>query len=133
MDPRLANLISSYQTAVAECVVALADAGATLPTRDYDWPPDGFPTTGKLPDGRDYFCHGIGCAVRSEKGRTVDFDFGENGQIDGFDLSGLLTYVGATPQHFGFETREEIAANFEAANSELAFSGSILYYLLPQK
>jgi hypothetical protein len=131
MDSRLANLIASYQAAVAECVQALVDAGATLPTRDYEWPPGGFPAIGKLPDGRDYFCHGVGCAVRSRRGRTVDFDFGENGEIDGFDKTRLLTFVGATPQKYGFETRDEISDSFDAAKSEFAFSGYILYHLHP--
>jgi len=129
MDPRLAKLISSYQEAVAECVHFLVDAGATLPAKDYEWPPEEFPPTGTLSDGREYFCHGVGCAVRSQKGHSVDFDFGENGEIDGFDQSRLLAFIGSTPQKFGFESRDEIIRSFEAAKPEFAFSGFILYHL----
>lgn len=129
MDSRLVILITSYQEAVAECVQALVDSGATLPTRDYEWPPEGLAAGGKLLDGRDYFCHGFGGAVRLRNGRIVDFDFGENGEIDGFDKSRLLKFVGTTSQEFGFESCDEIDVSFEAAKSEFTFSGYILYYL----
>jgi len=32
-----------------------------------------------------YFFHGIGCAVHISKKDIVDFDYGSNGRIDGFD------------------------------------------------
>ncbi len=129
MDQRLRKLIDSYIHAVAECVDQLSVAGAVLPLKDYEWPPEHFEPSGTLPDGRSYWCHGVGCAVKSTKGRTVDFDFGENGEINGFSISRLLTYVGDRPEKFGFGSREEISVIFNDAIAEFRFSGYILYYL----
>ncbi len=129
MDPRLLKLIASYTDAVAECVAQLATAGAKLPSKDYEWPPEGFDPSGTLPDGRTYWCHGVGCAVKSKKGRTVDFDFGENGETNGFSISRLLTFVGDRPEKFGFASRDQVSAIFNDAIDEFRFSGYILYYL----
>lgn len=43
--------------------------------------------------GGEYFIHGFGCALRLPD-RSVDFDFGDDGQIDGFDWSRLLSFAG---------------------------------------
>lgn len=129
MDQRLRHLIDSYIAAVAECVEQLVVASAKLPAKDYEWPPENFAPSGRLPDGRTYWCHGVGCAVKSTEGQTVDFDFGENGEISGFSISRLLTFVGDKPKKFGFITHEEISATFNNAISGFRFSGNILYYL----
>ena len=128
MDPRLHKLIDTYVAAVAECVQQLVAAGAKLPAKNYEWPPEGFERSGILPDGRHYMCHGIGCVVRSTKGRAVDFDFGENGEVNGFSISRLLLFVGDRPDKFDFSSREEISESFQEAISEFQFSGYIHYY-----
>ena len=129
MDPRLANLIDEYIHAVSVCVDLLVDAGATRPAKDYEWPPEDFPYSGTLSDGRTYWCHGVGCAVKSTKGRTVDFDFGENGETNGFSVSRLKTFLGSNPQKFRFTSHDEMLDCFDAAKPEFVFSGYILYYL----
>jgi hypothetical protein len=129
MDLRLRKLLDSYIDAVAECVDQLVIAGAKLPSKDYEWPPDGFKPSGKLPDGRTYRCHGVGCEIKSTKGRLVDFDFGENGEIGGFSLSPLLKFVGDKPKKYGFASRDEISVAFNDAITEFHFSGYTLYYL----
>ena len=129
MDPRLKKLIDAYLVAVADCVQQLCAAGAKLPARDYEWPANDFEPSGTLPDGRTYRCHGVGCAIKATKGRTVDFDFGENGEFNGFSISRLLTFVGSTPGKFDFASREEISESFHEAISSFRFSEYILYYL----
>ena len=129
MDSRLANLIDEYIRAVSNCLELLADAGATMPNRDYEWPPESFPPSGTLSDGREYWCHGVGCAVKSSKGRTVDFDFGENGETNGFSKSRLRTFLGSNPLKFGFNSHDEMSQCFDDATPEFVFSGIILYYL----
>lgn len=129
MDPRLRKLIDSYIDAVAGCVAQLVIAGARLPSKDYEWPPGDFEPSGTLPDGRTYRCHGVGCEIKSTKGLTVDFDFGENGEIDGFSISRLLIFVGDKPNQYGFASRDEVSVAFNDAISEFHFSGHILYCL----
>ena len=129
MDPRLANLIDEYIRAVADCVNLLAIAGAEMPDKDYEWPPEDFPYSGTLQDGREYWCHGVGCLVKSTKGRSVDFDFGENGETNGFSESRLKAFLGSNPTKFGFDSHAEMSKSFENAKPELVFSGIILYFL----
>ena len=129
MDHRLANLIDEYIREVAFCVDLLIEVGASRPTRDFEWPPANFPPSGTLSDGRKYWCHGVGCAVRSQLGRTVDFDFGNNGETNGFSLSRLKTFLGSNPRKFQFSSHQELADCFEAALPEFVFSGYILYFL----
>lgn len=87
-----------------------------------------FPPSGKLADGRDYQVHGVGCCVRS-KGRTIDFDFGANGEIDGFCVYRLSTFLGANPRKFGFTSHAEMQEHFRAAIPGFRSSGDRLYYL----
>lgn len=96
---------------------------------DHERPPEDFEPSGSLRDGRSSQCHGVGCAVRSTKGRTVDFDFGENGEINGFSIPRLLPFVADRPAKFGFASREEVCATFDDAIEEFHFSGCNLYYL----
>lgn len=50
------------------------------------------PFRGQLEGGISYFKHGIGCAVGLATG-TVDFDFGDDGEIDGVDLDRLTGFA----------------------------------------
>ena len=130
MDGRLRQLITAYQRAVAECVGLLVAIGAPRPKSTSDWTTADFPGRGKFPDGREYFVHGIGCAIRSRTA-TVDFDFGDRGEINGFDESRLVSFLGTNPQEHGFATHDEMRQCFRKAkdDGEFAFSGYILYYL----
>jgi hypothetical protein len=133
MDRRLFRLIRDYQSAVRECVEALVEIGAPRPNSTFEWTTSDFPGKGKLKDGRDYMVHGFGCAVRS-KGRSADFDFGEYGEIDGFDESRLRGFLGSNPRKFGFDSLDEMKTCFQTAKEagEFVFSGYILYYLKAQ-
>ena len=76
------------------------------------------------------FKHGYGCAVQLPGG-SVDFDFGEHGQTDGFDTWCLSSFADERLTEYGFASEVELTRTFEqaVAAEELQYSGSILYYL----
>ena len=84
MEPRLERLISDYQAAVADEVQRLHDGlPIAPPASKTEWACTDIPQKGVLADGTRYFKHGYGCAVHGPSG-SVDFDFGERGEITGF-------------------------------------------------
>jgi hypothetical protein len=80
--------------------------------------------------GYRFYKHGFGCAVHGPNW-SVDFDFGEQGQIDGVDLHRLRTFAEWNLSKYGFESAEEIGQLFADAvkHDSLRFSGYILYYV----
>lgn len=87
-----------------------------------EWACNGIPQTGLLPGEVKYFKHGYGCAVHL-RGGTVDFDFGEKGETDGFDAWRLCAFAEGTLRQYEFHSEEELVACFKA---EVA-AGSIVY------
>jgi len=88
------------------------------------------PQIGELSGGISYFKHGYGCAVHFSNG-VVDFDFGSNGEFDGFNESRLIGFAGDRLEQYGFSSDESLKNIFDvAANSDdMRNSGYILYYL----
>lgn len=92
------------------------------------------PRTGTFGDDGEFSFHGVGCRI--EKGETsVDFDFGPNGRIDGFDAWRLHVFVedDPSPEESGIDTTER---GLKVALKELLAKGMIsqiegdsLYYL----
>jgi len=78
----------------------------------------------------NYFKHGYGCAVFLPSGK-VDFDFGSEGQINGFDLWRLTNFAGKRLKDYGFPSEASIQAAFQSAveSGEIVASEYILYYL----
>lgn len=130
MDPRLSKLITTYQARVAEAVGVLEKAGYPRPSSDSNWAGAEGPPHGELAPGYTFFKHGFGCAVHGP-GWKVDFDFGEVGQIDGFDPSKLKGFAAGHLDDYGMRSEQEIDDLFARARDagELAFSGSILFYV----
>ena len=93
MDHRLAKLIADYIASVSEAVKLLESAGFERPKSNTEWACNEIPQIGVLPGGIKYFKHGYGCAVHLDSG-GVDFDFGENGEINGFDIWRLSGFAG---------------------------------------
>ncbi|WP_208861844.1 DUF6896 domain-containing protein [Duganella sacchari] len=87
------------------------------------------PGSGVLACGIKYHKHGAGCEVQLDTGK-VDFDFGENGEIDGFDLWRLAHFTRDRLPCFGFDSAEQIEKSFDAAiaSGELEHSRSGLLY-----
>ncbi|WP_437574163.1 DUF6896 domain-containing protein [Sorangium sp. So ce887] len=129
MDPRLAKLIEDYRAKVAEAVALLERAGIPRPSSSLEWSQTDVAGRGEFTGGYRYFKHGFGCAVAGPKW-TVDFDFGDEGQIDGFDAWRLLQFAGKRLGQYGFTSQEQLEHTFEDAKAagDLVYSGYILYY-----
>lgn len=130
MNQKLARLIADYQASVREAVRLMQQSGIPLPATNNDWVGTDIPQRGALANGVPYFKHGYGCAV-SLPGGAVDFDFGENGEIDGFDAWRLAGFAGARLPEYGFESEAALRAclNAEVAAGSLVYSGYILHYI----
>jgi len=130
VDSRLGKLIKEYLAAVQAAVSLIAEAGIALPESDRAWCINGIPGTGLLSGGVSYRKHGYGCEVRLESG-GVDFDFGREGETDGFDVWRLADFAADRLGSFGFTSRDELEAVFADAVSagEISASGYILHYL----
>lgn len=130
MNTGLARLIADYKTTVFEAVTLLKKSGIPLPSTNTEWTGFDIPARGTLEGGVPYFKHGYGCAVRLPSG-SVDFDFGANGEIDGFDSWRLLSFAGEKLSEYGFADDAAMQACFksEFAAGSLIFSGYILYYV----
>ena len=131
MDPRLAGLIRDFQRRVGEAVEKLRAAGVPRPDSNTDWARSSIPYRGTIASGEQYRKHGYGCAFRFADGAVVDFDFGDEGQIDGVDAHRLWEFAEHQPARYGFLSRDELLATFdrEVSSGTLRFSGYILYYV----
>lgn len=130
LDPRLQRLIADYKATVARAVAALEASGIPRPASDVEWAGYDGPVPGKLHDGSDYFIHGFGCAVRFADG-SVDFDFGDEGQIDGFNWSRLLGFAGSRlATNYCIRDENELRRLIDDGHDsgDLVFSGYILSY-----
>jgi hypothetical protein len=130
MNSNLARLISDYQGAVREAVAVMRDSGIELPATSMDWAANGIPQRGTFKGGIPYFKHGYGCSVRLPSG-AVDFDFGEQGEIDGFDAWRLASFAGPRLSEYGFASEAALNDFFKAelAAGSLVYSGYILHYI----
>lgn len=130
MNHQLAILISDYQESVAAAVDLMQRSGIPRPLTNTDWVFNDIPQRGELEGGVRYFKHGYGCAVSLPNG-TVDFDFGAQGEIGGFDAWRLAGFAGDKLSEYGFADEYAIAACIEAgvAAGSLMYSGYILYYV----
>ncbi|EPL6275335.1 DUF6896 domain-containing protein [Proteus mirabilis] len=130
MDARLYGLINEYVNRVSEAVELMKFSGIALPKSNNEWAANGIPQKGQLNGGVKYFKHGYGCAVHLNSG-AVDFDFGENGEFNGFDYWRLKGFSDNNLNQYGFNSPDELKECFEAeiSNGNLLFSGYILYYL----
>ena len=93
------------------------------------------PRSGTLSDTINYQFHGIGCLFEFED-YDVDFDFGENWRIDGFDLWRLSLYVEERPsKYLKYNDKSKLKQDFEQAIEQgvIYKSKSVhdnLYYLV---
>lgn len=130
MDTRLHKLIVEYLVAVARAVDLLKEGGIAMPETNLAWACNAIPHKGILPGGVPYFKHGYGCGVEFETG-LVDFDFGQNGEIDGFDFWRLACFAGDRLNQYAFTSKEDFRTCFESAVDSGAFVSSnyLLHYL----
>ncbi|UGQ47309.1 DUF6896 domain-containing protein [Massilia endophytica] len=130
MDERLRYLIDEYQSAVKFATSLMYRSGINMPQSDYAWAHMDIAPSGTLDVGVQYHKHGAGCMVELQSG-TVDFDFGANGEIDGFDLWKLTQFVAHSDIDYGFESETEIEHAYNAAlqSGEMLGSHRSLHYL----
>lgn len=126
----LTRLISDYQNSVHAAVVLMQRSGIPMPFSSADWIETDIPQYGELEGGIRYFKHGFGCEVSLATG-TVDFDFGERGEIGGFDAWRLTHFAGSRLVEYGFDTEVTLRSCFAdaVAAGVLVDSGHIQYYL----
>ena len=130
MDDRLRLLIDDYKAAVVRAVSALEATGIARPSTTIEWTTQDVPGRGPLAGGGEYVIHGFGCAVKLP-GISVDFDFGDDGQIDGFDWYRLSAFAGSRlPRRYKIRDVDELRALVDAAHDsgDLIHSGYILSY-----
>lgn len=131
MDQRLAKLLRDYSATVVKAVQMLEAAGIPRPESDGAWVGTRCPWHGKLSEGFEYFKHGFGVVVCGPAW-SIDFDFGANGELDGYDPHRVLRFaekVGLAS--YGFASADDVSAAFKDAIEAgiLVHSGYILYYL----
>jgi hypothetical protein len=130
MIDALEQLIYDYQGAVRTAVALLECSGIPKPATPDAWVGLDIPQRGELRGGVRYFKHGYGCAVNLPSGK-VDFDFGAEGQIDGFDLWRLVGFSEGRLITYGFSSGQDVKSAFQSAeqNGEIVRSDYLLYYL----
>lgn len=130
IDARLKRLIDDYRVAVRQAVTALEANGIPRPKSTAEWVAYDVPQTGELSGGGKYFIHGFGCTVKSPD-TYVDFDFGEQGQIDGFDCYRMSDFARERlVSEYAISDGDELKRIFDDAchAGELVDSGYILWY-----
>ena len=131
MKKELRDLIAKYQAAVSELFPLVArHLGASIPITNLEWFLLKVEQVGETQEGVRYFRHGYGVEM-SFGDRSVDFDIGKYGEIDGFDAWRLFEFAQAskivTPYKDGTELEKDLKQ--AEGNGEVRFSGDILYYL----
>ncbi|WP_423367510.1 DUF6896 domain-containing protein [Burkholderia sp. LMG 32019] len=107
MSDEFKRLIVEYKNAISEALVVMQRSGIRMPYSSYDWVYMGIPMGGELEGGGYYWKHGVGCDVRLPE-KSVDFDFGENGEIGGFDAWWLAKFAGVNLKEYGFNSADEL-------------------------
>lgn len=116
MDPRLDALIQRFNEAQRHVAAVLRDRlGIALPATNSAW-------VGQHEDvwrrakavGLFIRPHGYGLAFRDAL-LWIDFDFGEHGEIDGFNVSRLFAFDQQNALGSGFADEREVRSAIEAA------------------
>jgi hypothetical protein len=131
MNKQLAQLISDYQAAVGVAILLMTETGIEIPSSGRDWAVLDIPAHGELNGGIKYYKHGQGCAVYLPEGE-VDFDFGQQGQTDGFDEWRLWKFCEQRPNIYAFETHQALVDCVQHALKEKKLVAPLhdLYYVV---
>jgi hypothetical protein len=129
MHPEFHSLIADFVTTVARRFAQLErEVGVVVPESSTAWATNGL-KKGTLSDGAVYLKHGIGCLIEAPEG-GVDFDFGDHGELDGFDAWRLLQFAEISNGRHAVDDKKKIQASLDSAVAagEIEKRGS-LYYL----
>ena len=118
MNPELKRIISMFNLAQVEAVEILETVfNCPRPKDQMDFICRCKPWVQKLRyklNGFKIRPHGIGMAINMGKTK-IDFDFGENGEIDAFDAYRLFNFIKANKIESSFKTEEEIQTEISKA------------------
>lgn len=130
MEQTLGRLILDYQLKVRSALKAMRKAGVFMPFTYEEWIAADIPASPSSNNSLIVDKHGRGCRVQWG-GTKIDFDFGDLGEIDGFDCWRLLKFAGEDLRSYGFENQTELERSFKASvdNGEILYSGNVLYYM----
>lgn len=117
MNPELDRVIDRFLESVRWAVDCIKKSGYSLPSSAAAWSLNGMRQHGVLPSGVTYYKHGFGVAVSSDT-RTVDFDFGEMGETDGFDAWRLSNFAEDNRISTTLTDEGSFSAALEAARAE---------------
>jgi len=107
----LEDLITDFLTKVDSGTRLLEENFGTRDIRRL-WHTKAIKRCGKITGGVRYELHGIGCFIHLPK-ETVDFDYGPNGEINGFDIWRLYNFAcDRPPKHKKYCDKETVKKEF---------------------
>ena len=124
MLQQLVELVHQYQTTVLEAASLFQKHKGIDPSKLMNWKQAGLPREGFIdPEHRiKYSFHGVGCWVDLPQGE-VDWDFGHDGRLDGFDSWRLWRFAEERNGQFPLFRRKE---TLEEAFSQALAAGLIV-------
>ncbi len=130
MNEKLVRLIADFQENVQIALKLMQRSGIQMPFSRNNWIESNIPNTGELDGGVKYYKHGAGCLIKLSTG-DVDFDFGEQGEIGGFNFWWLIRFAGKKLTAYGFRNEDEVAEYLDDAldKGELICPDHDLYYI----
>nr|KAA0528700.1 hypothetical protein F0321_04150 [Enterobacter asburiae]KAA0533199.1 hypothetical protein F0320_09255 [Enterobacter dykesii] len=130
MNVNLYHLIIDFQSHVEDALKLMYRSGIQMPSSCNEWIDYDIPFSGELTDGVKYFKHGAGCRVDLNSG-TVDFDFGEHGEIGGFNSWWLTAFAGSRLPIYGFSNYNDVDDHLkqELEKGHLSPLNQGLYYI----
>jgi hypothetical protein len=133
--PTLENLINEYLAQVKKSTDLLEQSFGTKNILRL-WRSNKIPRRGSVTDDVTYELHGIGCSVYLSE-ICVDFDYGPDDRVDGFDAWRLYRYACEVPHRFKkYTDRESLEREFEdylktGKAQKIIDSMSNLYFIQP--
>ncbi|MCF5055316.1 hypothetical protein GIW50_26115 [Pseudomonas syringae] len=131
----LENLITEYLAQVKKSTELLEKAFGTKNILRL-WRSNKIPRRGSVTDDVTYELHGIGCSVYLSE-ICVDFDYGPDERVDGFDSWRLYMYACEVPHRFKkYTDREFLEGEFndylqKGKAKKIIGSKSNLYFMQP--
>jgi hypothetical protein len=133
----LENLITEYLGQVEKATDLLEHAFGTKNILRL-WRSNKIPQRGTVVADVTYELHGIGCSVYLSE-ICIDFDYGPDGRVDGFDAWRLYMYACEMPRKYKkYTNKDSLEREFNAYLKEgkakrIEGSTSSLYFLQPYK
>ncbi|UXD25288.1 hypothetical protein FORC065_2484 [Yersinia enterocolitica] len=130
MNEKLFLLIVDFQKSIQTALKLMQRSGISMPLSRNEWIESNIPISGELDGGVKYYKHGAGCQVILDSG-AVDFDFGVQGEIGGFNFWWLTRFAEKNLKDYGFKDWDCVASFLDEAlgKGELICPDQDLYYI----